>query len=303
MKIRDFINSIPTEDIQKNTEKQLRETELLYNEFKEAFKADCCALCGSKLDHFDEDEICLHWFTMPSGIRKKHLKNFLKEPIRYSRLETYFRWMSSLLEPIKNINDLSCEMTPSKLKEVTIKYRNIEWSLNYGQSDVDGHKNSKNANFPHFHIQITIDDRPFIRFNECHIPFSEVDIFNFKIEKEAADLVQFKHLHGEGMSIIENEKYLKEFDELMQVAKDPKNAPIMTSSVITIPEGKEFTEEDLAELRAESKVTGVPIRKIIAARFPDFIVETRINKGPGVPSMKKRNKRNKKSANNNNLEI
>lgn len=68
--------------------------------------------------------------------------------------------------------------------ETTIKYKNIEWTLTYGQSDLDGHKDSQNANFPHFHLQMLVDELPFIRFNDFHIPFSKEDLFNIKLLKK-----------------------------------------------------------------------------------------------------------------------
>lgn len=293
MKLRNFINNIPKEEIGRKNQEQLQETEEMFNDFQEAFKKDCCALCGNKLDYFNEFESCFHWFTKPNGIKKKHFKDYLSEPIGYFNLESYFRWMSSLLNPLKNINDLSDEMTKSKLREVTIKFRNIEWSLNYGQTDLDGHKGSKNGDFPHFYIQMTIDNRPFLRFNDFHIPFSKADLFNFQLMKEAADLVDFRHTHGEGMSFIENPENLKELDKIMKTTEDESNALFDTSSMITMPEGKTMSGEVLEKIFAESRETKIPIRKLIEKYYSEAKIITEIRPGAGVPDMKKRNKRKK----------
>lgn len=293
MSLRDFLNNIPKEKILRKNLEQLRENEELFKDFQEAFKKDCCALCGNKLDYFSEYEKCFHWFTLPNGIRKKHFNEYLSNPIGYFKLESYFRWMSSLLDPLKNINDLSDEMTESKLREVTIKFKNIEWSLNYGQSDLDGHKDSNNANFPHFHIQVLIDDKPFIRFNDFHIPFSKADLFNFQLMKEANDLVEFRHSQGEGMSFIEDPENLKELDKIMKVAEDENNAPFNTSSMIMMPEGKTMSGEILSKIFTESRETKIPVRKLIEKYYPEARIITEVRPGDGVPEMKKRNKRKK----------
>lgn len=243
MSLRDFLNDIPKEEIEKQNQEQLRQNEEIYKDFQEAFKKDCCSLCGNKLDYFCEYEPCFHWFTLPKGIKKRHFKEYLSEPIGYFKLESYFRWMATLLAPLKNINDLSDEMTESKLREITIKFKNIEWSLNYGQTDLDGHFNSKNADFPHFHIQILIDNRPFIRFNDYHIPFSKADLFNLQLKEEADDLIDFRHSKGEGMSFIEDSENLKELDKIMKVADVENSAPFKTSSMIKMPEGKQCQEK------------------------------------------------------------
>lgn len=288
MSIRDFLKNIPKEEIERKNQEQLRENEEMFKDFQEAYKKDCCALCGNKLDYFNEYEQCFHWFTLPSGIKKKHFKDYLNNPIGYSKLESYFRWMASLLAPLININDLSDEMTESKLREVTVKFKNIEWSLNYGQTDLDGHKDSKNANFPHFHIQVLVDNRPFIRFNDFHIPFSKVDLFDFKLREEAGDLIDFRHSEGEGMSFIEDPKNLIELDNIMKVAEDQSNAAFNTRSMITMPEGQTMSGDI-----AESMETKIPVRKLIEKYYSEAKIITEVRPGEAVPKMKKRNKMKK----------
>jgi len=291
MEIREFIESITIEERVRQKEKQLQENEKMFKVFKNAYEKKCCSLCGMKLDSFSEDEPCFHWFTKPTNIKKKHFKEYLKEEIGFDNLEAYFRWISSVEHGFKNINDLSDEVSASKLREITIKFKNIEWSLNYGQTDLDGHKDSRNANFPHFHLQMTVDKRHFIRFNDFHIPFSKVDLFNLKLKKEAPDLVEFVHTHGNGMSILENSDNLKKLDEYMEVAPNEEEAPIHTSSIISMPEGKTMSGDVLADLMEKSKNLKIPFRKLIEEYYSDAKIITEFKPGQGVPEMKKRNKR------------
>lgn len=291
MDIREFLESISPEEIEHNNREQLEENQKFFEDFKAAYSKDCCSLCGNRLDYFSKSETCFHWFTMPIGIKKKDFEDYLSEPIDFFRLESYFRWMASMEYPLKNINDLSDEVSESKIKEVTIKFKNIEWALNYGKTDLSGHENSKNANFPHFHLQVQVDNKPFIRFNDFHIPFSDADLFNIEVMKKASDLVDFRYDLGEGMSFIEDPEKLKELDKIMKVADNEDTAPFHTTSVVQMPDGKTMSGDILEQIFQESRETKIPIRHLVKKYYPEVIVSTQVFPGEGVPEMKKRNKR------------
>lgn len=294
MNIRDFLQNISQEEIERKNKEQIKENAEEFKEFKDAYFKNCCSLCGNKLDYFNKTESCFHWFLLPAGIRKKDFDNYLKEAIGYFNIECYFRWIATLENPIKNINDLTSEISESKIKEITIKYKNIEWSLNYGSTDIEGHSGSKNADFPHFHIQMLIDGKPFIKFNDYHIPFTKEDLFNFQLINEANELVEFRNDYGEGISIIEDSEILKEFEKTVKVAESEENALFHSSSIIQRPDGKTMSGEIIEEIIKESKETKVPIRHLFRKYFPDAKIVTKIEPGKGVPEMKKRIPRNKK---------
>jgi len=289
MKIRKFLENLTPEEIAKNNLEHLEETDKLFEEFKDAYTKSCCSLCGNKIEKFILDEPCFHWFTIPNGIRKKHFREYLASPIGYFKLESYFRWMATLEKPLANINDLPEES--KKLKEITIRWKNIEWSLNYGETDLKGHQNSRNADFPHFHIQVILNSRPFIRFNDFHIPFTKEDLFTFKMLEEAGDLVDFNEGIGKGISAITDPNYLKELDKVMTIADDEDNATFATTSMFALPDGKKMSGEIIQKIFLESKETGIPTRHLIQKYFPDANIHTEINPGKGVPDVKGRNKR------------
>jgi len=101
MSLRDFLKDIPKEEVERRNQEQLQENEEMFKDFQEAYKKECCSLCGNKLDYFSEYEPCFHWFTLPNGIKKKHFKEYLSEPVGYFKMESYFRWMASLISPFK----------------------------------------------------------------------------------------------------------------------------------------------------------------------------------------------------------
>jgi DNA-directed RNA polymerase subunit H (RpoH/RPB5) len=291
MKIRKFIENLKPEEIEEKNLQQIKENDEFFKEFKDAHEKKCCVLCGNKLDYFSDFEPCFHWFLLPTGIKKKHFKKYLFEAIGYYKLESYFRWIATLESPLKNINDLTDEKSGSKLKEITIKYENIEWSMNFGKSDLDGHKDSNYGKLPHFHIQMLIDDKPFIRFNDFHIPFSKEDLFTLQMMEEAADLISLDYYLGAGMSFIEKKENLIELDKVMTLAEDENKATFNTSSFLQMPEGKTIKEEEIEKFIKESKETKTPLRKIMNNNVPDIKIITEIRPGNSVPKMKKRSSR------------
>ena len=293
MNTRDYIESLSDEEISELNRKEIKRNESMFKDFKDAFENDCCSLCGNKLAYQDLIFPCFHWFILPNNIRKKDFNVFLSEPIGFFQLESYFRWVASLVTPMKNINDIEEEISESKLKEVTIKFKNIEWSLNYGVSDLEGHLNSKNAILPHFHLQMLVDNRPFIRFNDFHIPFSKSDLFTIKLQKEESDLIEFSNLNGEGMSAIKNIEDLDEFDEMLTKAPNEEDAAFNTTTFFKMPKDGPMTGDDLLEIFNESENRQKPTRHILKEKYPESEIKTIINPGEGVPEMKKRNKRKK----------
>jgi len=291
MKIKEILENLSPEEIENENLEHLKENEEIFEEFKDAYFKKCCSLCGNKLDKFIPDEPCFHWFLLPNGIKKKHFKEYLNKHVGSFLLESYFRWLANLEAPLKNINDLGEEKNSAKLKEITIRFKNIEWSLNYGITDLKGHLNSENANFPHFHIQMIVDEQPFLRFNDFHIPFSKPDLSNLNMLKEEGDLINFSHGNGEGISAITNPEYLKELDKVMTVAKNDKTAAFNTSSFFQMPVGKTIPGVKLNLIFKESQETGVPSRHLIKKYYPDVKIVTEINPGEGVPELKRRNKR------------
>jgi len=290
MEIRNFLKNISPEEIAKRNEEQVTETLREHKEFLTAFDKQCCYLCGMKLKYFSQSEPCFHWFLIPSGIRKRDFNEYLATPIEFFHFESYLRWIANTEVHIKNINDLKNENPNGKIIERTIKYKNIEWSINAGTTDLNGHENSKNANFPHFHLQIYIDGKPFIKFNDFHIPFSHHDLFMFEAIKNN-DLVDHLNLFGEGISVIENETDLKWIDEHLESSDSIKDATFHTRSFFAMPDDETITLDKLEEYRIEAKKQKMPLRKYLKKVIPDIKIISEIGPGEGVVDKKSRNKR------------
>ncbi len=288
--IRNYLNTLAPEQIDARNRKQEAENKKMFLEFSNAHSKGCCFLCGMKLDYFNLSENCFHWFLKPAEIKKKNFNKYLSEDIGFFKLDSYFRWLATIEKPFKNINDLKSETTESKIIETTIKYKNLEWSLTFGKSDLEGHKGSGNANFPHFHLQMLVDELPFIRFNDFHIPFSKDDLISVEMLKE--EKVLFRNSQAPGMSdILENSELLEKIDEHCTVAENEEDASLNFGTMIQMPEGKTMSGDEIAEIIEESKRTKKPVRHLMKEYFPDAIIQSTVTPADSVPEKKKRKKR------------
>lgn len=279
--------------IEEHNQKEILNYQKNLDEFKKNYSLNICSLCNKKLDFFDEEVFCLHWFLIPNGIRKKHFKKHLNKPLSYFNLETQLKWFATIENPIKSINDLSIDKK-TKLKEITIIYKNIEWSINYGITDLEGHKNSLNGNFPHYHIQIMIDNKPFIKFNDFHIPFTKYDLYLLKLIENNKEEIDVYDDYGKGASQLVDPEFLELLLENVTVSKDKNKSLINTRTIVTRPNGQLISQEIMDIIKKESELTKVPKRKLIKKYYPDAEIITEVEIGNGVIGKKIRTPRNSK---------
>lgn len=291
--LRKFIKSIPKEEVVRQTRFQDEENKRVYKKFTESLKDNKCFMCGSKMDTFDESRPCFHWFTYPKGIKKKHFKNYLKSPLSYFRLESYFRWLANTETPIRQINDLKEETSKTSFLETTIKYKNIEWAFSIGHTDKEGHIGKKVGVIPHYHLQMKVDGQAFLRFNDYHIQFTDEDLFVLEMMEQAGDLVQIGHSFGHGIGIIENEENLELIDNIMKITEDESTATFNYQTIIDAPMGQTISGELIIKAFEESEKTKEPMGKIMRKYLKDAKAITIIGTGEGVTKMTKRSGKNK----------
>jgi hypothetical protein len=286
--LKKFIESIPQEEIDKQTQLQEENNKRVYKEFIDALKINKCFLCGGQINSFEESKPCFHWFTNPSGIKKKHFKKYLEKPIGFFQLDSYLRWLANTEKPFGNINDLKGETSKSSFLETTIRYKNIEWSFSIGHTDKEGHPSRKVGAVPHFHIQMFVDNRIFIKFSDFHIQFTDGNLFTLELLEQAGDRVNIGHSFGWGLGIIEDEEKLEYIESLMTSTEGAENASFNRQTIIEMPEGQTMSGEQIQKAIEKSKRTKRPIGKILQENFKDARGVTIIVPGDGVPEMKKR---------------
>ena len=175
-------------------EQQIDSYENEYNKFTEFYKRDECYLCGKPFKSISKAEPCLHWLLRRCKFKKKDFSKITERYDFYS-ITAFLRWVANTETGVKNINNLKGESSERKVFETTIKWKNIEWTLDCSKNDLQGHKGSK-TDFPHWHFQMRIDGNQFINFNDYHIIFSKDDMLKIELENDLDS--GFFHTFGHG---------------------------------------------------------------------------------------------------------
>lgn len=287
--LKTYFNNLGEDFIAEKNRQQDEENKRVHKDFITNLKNGKCFLCGMNMNSFKDSVHCFHWFTYPKGIRKKHFESYLKKPIGFFQLDSYFRWLANSEVFLTNINDLKDETSASSYLESTFRYKNTEWAFSVGHTDLEGHAAAKGGAEPHFHIQMKVDDQIFLRFNDFHIPFSDQDLFMIELRKQMGNelLINQCSLNA-GISVLENEEFLEELEKEMIRADDESTAPFNRQTLIIAPEGKTISGEILQQAFEESSTTKEPVSKIIQRLVKDVKVITQIVPGDGVPEMTKR---------------
>ncbi|MBT3279545.1 MAG: hypothetical protein HN909_02235 [Phycisphaerales bacterium] len=164
---------------------------------------------------------------------------------------------------------------------LTIQHKNLEWSFSCSNSDYTGHSNGAYGITPHYHFQMRIDKKPFIKYKDFHVPFSEEDIFKFYMLDNHSDIFANNFLYGEGIQeLFEN----IEPEDLVRYSK-PTNkneeSTIHFSTIVTGNDGQTFRGEDIANLIEEAKEKNVPISSLAHKLGGSVMIN--VTPGPKVP--------------------
>ena len=247
-------------------------------EFQASFRSGDCYLCGGRLDTFDAKRPCLHWLLRPKGVKKSHISDALSEA-GAMQAQTYLRWVATEEAPIININDLPDGSDQPKPIEVSIRYKDLEWSFSCGHSDLKGHGTGYSA-FPHFHFQMRICGRPFINYNDFHIPLKHNEIVFLYARQEDPRLTA-KFPGGWGMADVLNESNLEKIVDLPVSRGDRDRAPFHMGTMIMAKEGTTISGDALANMFRRSQSEGRSLASL-ARELPNVRVMTEVSAGPGV---------------------
>ena len=286
--LRHFLESVPQNDIERLNKIQESDNMKIYDDFITQLKIGKCFLCDQDIDSFDVNNPCFHWFTYPKGIKKKYFDKYLKNPISFHRLDSYFRWLANSEKPLGNINDLKEFRSANSFYEATYKYKKIEWALSIGNTDKEGHTNAYIGSTPHFHIQMKIGNNFFLRFNDYHIPFSDEDYFMFELQKQASDLIEFDNSYGYGMWILDNSDFLHDIYDSLTISDDSEDATFNISTVIQAKPGQTISGKDLLMAIEESHFSKEPVGKILHKQQKESCSLVELTPGNGVPTFVKR---------------
>ncbi len=297
--VKSYIDSIPNDEWRKNNKIQADEMELEYSNFEKLFKKNICSYCNKDFSFFDYEKPCCHWLLCPDKMRVKKylLRLFITEKCKivggFFQIQLYLRWIAKQDSFVLNINDFQDEIAEKKMVELTIKYKNIEWSFSIDPSDYNGHEGTHKGYYPHYHLQIKKDGFVILGFNDFHIPLSDGDLFFFQVKKECPE-VQFGNFLGESAEeILKNmEGCEEEFVDSLRNASDESKDEIHLSTFLWAEEGKTISGDDLLNIIKESQKTKIPIA-VLSKKLKNVTQKTFVRPGDSIIEIQKRSPKNR----------
>jgi len=274
----DYLRGLSDEQRNPLSQKNMDSSMAEHKRFSTSFKAGRCYVCGKKLGSFDRTQPCFHWFLRPRGFEKKDIVA-VAERFGFFRIQSYLRWVANEDGFAKNINDLLEEGT-GKFIEVTIKYQQFEWSFSVAESDLKGHPTTEFAKHSHYHLQMKIDDRMFISYNDFHLPFSNADILNISARQEMPDIIKHKFPAGEGMQDMMTDEVVEAVINAPKTGGE-EDAVFSLDSMIEAEEGTTIKGEDLYNIFQEAKEKGVTIASLLH-KLPNAKTAVTVTPGPAV---------------------
>lgn len=285
-----FLESLSEDEIRHGNIEQRKKTEEEFNRFKKSYENGKCYLCGKDLTSFSKKIPCLHWLLKPKGFKKKDIKS-IYEKYGFYQIQSYLRWLANQESPFVNINDLKEEQSGSKLFEVTIRYKSLEWAFSCSPSDYEGHPTSQHAKHPHYHLQMKYNGNQLIKFNDFHIPFSKMDYINIETRNLLPNKVRHGFTFGEGMDVLFQEEVVEKILESTVTAENEQEGHFKIDTLIMAKPGEKIKGEDIYRLFEEAKEKGVTMASL--AHKLDAESTVIVSPGPGAVEQSQRKGRKK----------
>lgn len=286
-----LLEQMTPEERDRVSTENVRRTEAEYRKFLAAFQREDCYICKRPLTAFSKKMPCLHWFLRPKGFKRYDLLPVAKR-FGFFQIQTYLRWVANQQGFAKHINDLSEEGSGTKLFELTIRYRNLEWSFSCTESDYLGHPTSQHGKHPHYHVQMRFDQRPFINYSYLHAPFTEADILSIEAKRRLPHIVKHKFPFGEGMSDVLNDDTVEALVNQSGGVDADDDASLHFDTIAMADDGTTIRGEDLYEIIQEAKAKGVTVASLMH-KLPNAHTRVLVTPGPGVVEQAPRTGRKK----------
>jgi hypothetical protein len=283
-----YFSSLSDEEINKRNEKEYHEAAKQHELFVKGYRDNICYLCGGSFDIFEDSRVCSHWLLNPKGFTKRYFPQIYRY-YSYVNIQTFLRWIANQERLYGNINDLVEEMNSNKIIDNTIVYKNLEWSFSCTQSDFQGHHDKFRGKEPHYHFQMRIDNKIFIKYAEFHIPFTKYDLLVLQSKMDKSSIIESRCLYGEGMHDLFTRIKPDNLVKYSTPTDDEKKATVHFQTIVEAEPGKKISSDDIYKIFQESKEKNVPISSLVhkLGAKSTIIIEP----APSVPEIAHRTKR------------
>lgn len=279
--LAEFLKSFSPEELQKMNESTLQKTEAEYQDFLKHFRSGLCHVCGKPLASFSKNSPCLHWLLKPKGFKKRDFP-LIYGSFNYAQISSFARWMASTVSSIANVNDLVEEHSGNKFIDFTARYRHITWSFSCGNSDFEGHQKSAVYNFPHYHLQMRISDRPFINYSDFHIPFTQQDYEQLKYIRDNPGTIRATYYPAPGMQeILDDEGSLDAIIEHTTPVERVEDSAFHLQTFVQANNGERISGELMAAAVEEAKREKKTLASVLKRKFSNAEVSHIISPSEG----------------------
>lgn len=283
------IQNLPPGEVERLNSEQHQRALDEYERFKAAYSDDKCYLCGKPFKTISKGSPCIHWLLRRGKFKAKDFPR-IYENFDCHQISSFLRWVANQERFQGNINDLKDERSEKKVFQTTIKWKNIEWTFECSQSDYEGHGGMK-SDFPHYHFQMRIDGRPFIKFNQHHIAFSNMDLFNMDLLRAKPELMH--HSFGPGGAGMQDavEVDPHEIIDNTTVSESEDDATYHMQTMLTAGD-EPISGDDVQAMIEESKKTGRPLASLVEKFLGSGVkAQTVVSPADSVPEIAKRTER------------
>jgi hypothetical protein len=288
-----LLDSMNEQEHHRQRQEDLQRAEAEHSQFVQGYAKGICYLCGKPFKTLSKNEPCVHWLLRQCKFKKNYLP-LIYERFGYTQMAAFTRWAANQERLHGNINDLLEAKGERKLFEFTVKWKNIEWTFDCSRTDYEGHKDT-HSNFPHYHLQMRIDNRPFINFGDFHLPLSEEDLFY--IDMSLAIPESFRQTFGfagagmQAASEVDAEIIL----ENAVTVTDENEGIYRMQTMMMAADGETIDGQMIQDMIRESQKTGRTMASMAHKYMPDSTgVITVISPAESVPDIARRTERKRR---------
>ncbi len=296
--MNESLASYPIEELQTRAEEHNRQAREDFEKVKKALHKGSCSFCSQGINYFDKKNPCLHWLLwQATSLKKKHFSQLFKEK-GFHNISTYLRWIANCEKPFVNINDLTEEGKSTNIIDLTVRYKNLEWSFICSKNDKQGHPGTQKGKDPHYHFQMKKDELVVIKYG-FHFPFTDYDEFCFAMSDKKLDKLRANDGKAAGIQTILNNTEPQDIINIMTHSDSEEEALFKNDILIEAEEGHTISGDEIADMIKERDITGVPMVKLVE-KLKNVKLTRIISPGPAIPKKSQRAPNRKKKCRGNN---
>jgi hypothetical protein len=256
-----WLRALTPAEIEKGNRLERKRVKAEFTHFEQSHAKGKCYLCHRPYGSFEEATPCLHWLLRPKGFKKRHFPAVYAK-WGFHRMSAYLRWLANSERLFGNINDLPEEHREGAVFGLAINYLQFEWRFLCLPSDHAGHGGASAGAAPHYHFRMTDEGRPFIDYNDFHVPLQDDDLWKLEMKRRYPDVLVEQFTHGAGMNTLLSAMPESSLLDLAQPATSQAEGTTQIDTIIQAAPGESFTGEEVEAIVREAREKNVTVASL-----------------------------------------